>query len=1602
MRILVVDDRPLGARKLRDDILSAEPEYHVEVATGEGQAAARATQIVHAARERFDVFLIDDKLGAGLNGSELMAELRQFSPGSEAIIFTAYADEVGKQRAIEAGARAYISRPINEKEVLWQLRGMLKERTVRRERDWLQLLALMTEHLQRVSSTREAGDAIVEGVRRLGFQRARLRMVVGGHDEQLELIGVSQMGNIGFQDDYSTVRRLLRDLPYSRKVLVETGKPTLFHSRELGNAPWDEFIGPPKDEWFKVPLFVGQESIGTLSLDNGTDPCKYSVAERELLQQLLDQFGRQAATALERVRRHEKTEQEAETEKFVNQVSRAVTEQAAKGDLNELLNVLREQIHKHLLLDVNSFEVALLNTSRTVGRYLDFFYIFREGERQLRCWSELGDDSTPKWMVQLIEDGQARKDPKGQQLGIPLKLQDEVIGVVLVNVERVDKALYYQTCDQLTAIVTHVAGLIRTVYEAEREKIRRQRKELREKLIEKLPELARTNENHFWHAILTYVSHGECLGFNRVVLLRYDDAGHSVQGRMGIGHLHKKLWEKDMKDGDSIPFSEYLALPFFSQLHITPLATDALNWHYDLSDDQQNPFRRVYEQGKTEIIMAADLERWLPGEKFITSKKTTRCCCALVPWKDGQQVVGVVLVDNAMDGKPVRQEKLEALEDLLIQASSFLGGAREQMHLRRQSESTETILKLEQYLMAQQVEGVGLKDLLKKLCVQACKLSSAHFVVLYPLRPDGVAFDIDAIAVDGVCDEKYLKENTPRPEGVTAYVLRNGTLSVSDTKRSELRFSGDLLGNQNYIVRERIDAFIGTPINMPNIIRPLGVLYFDWREKREFSQSDIELAERFARVAQTVIAAAYRVEQEVEELTLRELASLQAIQEESLTSDTTETRVIPVILKHGQELLNNRGKLILMLREWDTNEELETVEEQFWYYQGSSITGYEIVSPSNTVKQLMVKAFEKGTKVSENDSLAVAIKTKYRTMGSICVIDYKDNDLGRIFRLTEATAIALDNIRRQNRLQAVLHAAKQVVAPTELAPTLKHVIESARKASKGMDCVTLWYRDPISKRHMFGEQWGVTPKPLGSAHFRTGDDQEQQPLIEYVMTLAEPLWVEDVQDKKTPELLRLSSFVEKHRIVSIAAFPLWAHGECVGALFFNYRRKHKFSHGEQDALAIFAEIAATSIHDAQSLEKAQQGERRLDVALEVVDAVGTELDWDAVLRKVLNALKQHFDKIGTKVQPYMMLYDKAEEVLYLPLVARAFDPVDSPQYMNQLRLDLDGQSKGIVCRVARLSREKDDIFVEKIPDAPNDPDFLLFNSKTQSLLCAGLTRKTRLWGVLAVSSPKPDAFSDQDKQLLELAARQALIAMERAEQAAELRFREAASSTSTWAAELIHDINKDVNSVRTRTDLLRRKEKGLSEQGRLWVEEIDGVAARLAQAARSARDDQDAPMRFFDLDDMLREKVQDLMARRWPGVIVQIDSNSGHTIIYSYPERLWRAVRHLIRNAGEAMKDNGMLKIHVRYSAKGVDIEIIDTGDGIPLEKRNELLTVRYTSSGDPERGYGLLIARSLLKSIDGDIKLLPQRDEPGAVFLISLPHTSVALPAAVESDELP
>ena len=96
-------------------------------------------------------------------------------------------------------------------------------------------------------------------------------------------------------------------------------------------------------------------------------------------------------------------------------------------------------------------------------------------------------------------------------------------------------------------------------------------------------------------------------------------------------------------------------------------------------------------------------------------------------------------------------------------------------------------------------------------------------------------------------------------------------------------------------------------------------------------------------------------------------------------------------------------------------------------------------------------------------------------------------------------------------------------------------------------------------------------------------------------------------------------------------------------------------------------------------------------------------------------------------------------------------------------------------------------------------------------------------------------------------------------------------------------------------------------------------------------------------------------------------------------------IENLVKNAIDAMKGKGQLKLQIAKDDKYVKITVTDTGKGIPKHKFNKVFEPGYTSK---KRGWGLglSLAKRIIEDYhDGKIKVLNSEIDKGTTMQISL-----------------
>ena len=126
--ILIVEDEPFQ-REMLSDVLMKEGHRVQEAENGE-----KALRLLGAGY--FDLILLDLRM-PDMNGLEVLREAKRLNPETDAVIITAFGTIETAVAAMKAGARDYITKPVDLEELFLLIQRIAAHRTLVRENEIL-------------------------------------------------------------------------------------------------------------------------------------------------------------------------------------------------------------------------------------------------------------------------------------------------------------------------------------------------------------------------------------------------------------------------------------------------------------------------------------------------------------------------------------------------------------------------------------------------------------------------------------------------------------------------------------------------------------------------------------------------------------------------------------------------------------------------------------------------------------------------------------------------------------------------------------------------------------------------------------------------------------------------------------------------------------------------------------------------------------------------------------------------------------------------------------------------------------------------------------------------------------------------------------------------------------------------------------------------------------------------------------------------------------------------------------------------------------------------------------------------------------------------
>jgi signal transduction histidine kinase len=462
--------------------------------------------------------------------------------------------------------------------------------------------------------------------------------------------------------------------------------------------------------------------------------------------------------------------------------------------------------------------------------------------------------------------------------------------------------------------------------------------------------------------------------------------------------------------------------------------------------------------------------------------------------------------------------------------------------------------------------------------------------------------------------------------------------------------------------------------------------------------------------------------------------------------------------------------------------------------------------------------------------------------------------------------------------------------------------------------------------------------------------------------------------------------------------PIRLHGVAYGNLYLTEKTGGAdFDEEDVELVSVLAGQAAVAIENAR-LYEAERATRSRQERLQIVtDIALAHPELDDLLFALLPLIRK---LLAADTCALFLLDEDSQE-----LVARAAlypDPDIEEKVIGHVRYPV---GQGLVGRVAAEGKPV------VIGDVEHTTGIhpIVREIGIKSVCYVPLLMPSKVVGVLHVGTLSPRTFTDDDIELLRMAADRAAMAIVHARLfQAERSTVEALARTNDELRELdrikdffvstvSHELRTPLTSMLGYLEILRGGEVGeLSDEQQRLLEIVDRNCDRLHNLVDDivflSRLDgglfhlERAPV---DLGQLVTERVESIQpAAEKKGVAVQLHIANGCDQLWADPSRLAQVVDNLLSNAVKFTPAGGDVFITVATSDETTHIEVRDTGVGIP-ENEVQRLFERFfrasTARNVQGTGLGLSITKSIVDAHGGTISV-QSRAGVGSRVTVHLP----------------
>lgn len=213
------------------------------------------------------------------------------------------------------------------------------------------------------------------------------------------------------------------------------------------------------------------------------------------------------------------------------------------------------------------------------------------------------------------------------------------------------------------------------------------------------------------------------------------------------------------------------------------------------------------------------------------------------------------------------------------------------------------------------------------------------------------------------------------------------------------------------------------------------------------------------------------------------------------------------------------------------------------------------------------------------------------------------------------------------------------------------------------------------------------------------------------------------------------------------------------------------------------------------------------------------------------------------------------------------------------------------------------------------------------------------------------------------------------------------------AAGVAHEIGNPLNSLHIHLQLMERNVRKLADPLKQELEEaiaisqaeitrLDSIVTQFLQAIRPSK----PQLHRENVNELVKEAVRffapEIEAR---DIVVEQELHSALPLLELDRNQMKQVFYNAIKNAFEAMKRHGTLRIRTDLDASHVIVSFTDTGGGMSAESLSRVFEPYYTTKGSGS-GLGLLIVRRIVREHGGELSI-ESSEGKGLTLSIRLPY---------------